>query len=359
MTAIAVEHVSRDYGSTRAVSDVSFSVAAGEFVTLLGPSGSGKTTTLRMIAGLDHPSAGSISIDGTIVSAPNRSLPPNKRDIGMVFQGYAVWPHMTVFDNVAFPLRRRGVARAAAASRVNDMLQHVGLDGLAHRYPAQLSGGQQQRVALARALVGQPKVVLFDEPLSNLDAKLRDSVRELVQSLHRRLGLTVVYVTHDQSEAMMLSDRIYIMNGGRIVQSGSAGDLYERPANIFVADFVGRTNIVPIVALDLATRTATLALGLTVTFSSAPATFAHATERQLLVRPHCVRLWPDRAVAGARPNLFDALVREVQYLGDRQRYVLDLPPGLTIAAELAAARDLPPAGARVVVELPPEDCVIV
>ena len=143
------------------------------------------------------------------------------------------------------------------------------------------------------------------------------------------------------------------------MQSGSAGDLYERPANIFVADFVGRTNIVPIVALDLATRTATLALGLTVTFSSAPATFAHATERQLLVRPHCVRLWPDRAVAGARPNLFDALVREVQYLGDRQRYVLDLPPGLTIAAELAAARDLPPAGARVVVELPPEDCVIV
>ncbi len=359
MSKIAVDHVSRDYGTARAVADVSFAVEAGEFVTLLGPSGSGKTTTLRMIAGLDQPSAGTISIDGTVVSTPQRSLPPYRRDIGMVFQGYAVWPHMTVFENVAFPLRRRGAARASVAESVPAVLAQVGLDGYEARYPAQLSGGQQQRVALARALVAQPKVVLFDEPLSNLDAKLRDSVRDLLQSLHRRLGLTVVYVTHDQGEAMILSDRIYVMNGGRIVQAGSAQNLYERPESIFVADFVGRTNIVPIVALDAANRTATVAGGVVVAFETAPAAFTSSDQPQLLVRPHCVKIWADRATAGTRPNIFDAVVREVHYLGDRQRYILELPGGLTIAAEVAAARDLPGTGALIVAELPPGTCVIV
>jgi ABC-type Fe3+/spermidine/putrescine transport system ATPase subunit len=359
MTKIVVANVSRDYAGTRAVADVSFSVEAGEFVTLLGPSGSGKTTTLRMIAGLDRPTAGTISIDGAVVSSPQMSLAPHERDIGMVFQGYAVWPHMTVFDNVAFPLRRRKFARAEMPERVSDILRQVGLSGLEHRYPSQLSGGQQQRVALARALVGQPKVVLFDEPLSNLDAKLRDSVRDLLQSLHRRLGLTVIYVTHDQGEAMILSDRIYVMNGGRIVQAGSAQNIYERPESIFVADFVGRTNIIPIVALDVVKRTALLAGDVSVAFETPPSAFERTGEPQLLVRPHCVHVWADRAAAGERPNLLDAIVREISYLGDRQRYVLEVPPGLMIAAEVVAGRDLPLPGARVVAELPPGSCVIV
>jgi len=359
MTKIVVANVSRDYAGTRAVSDVSFSVEAGEFVTLLGPSGSGKTTTLRMIAGLDRPTAGTISIDGAVVSSPQASLAPHERDIGMVFQGYAVWPHMTVFDNVAFPLRRRKLARDETPARVADILQDVGLAGLENRYPSQLSGGQQQRVALARALVAQPKVVLFDEPLSNLDAKLRDSVRDLLQSLHRRLGLTVVYVTHDQGEAMILSDRIYVMNGGRIVQAGSAQNIYEQPESIFVADFVGRTNIIPIVELDVVKRTAMLAGDVSVAFETPPAAFERTGEPQLLVRPHCVNVWPNRAAAGERPNLFDAVVREISYLGDRQRYVLEVPPGLMIAAEVVAGRDLPLPGARVVAELPPASCVIV
>jgi ABC-type Fe3+/spermidine/putrescine transport system ATPase subunit len=358
VSKIAVEHVSRDFGTTRAVSDVSLTVEPGEFVTLLGPSGSGKTTMLRMIAGLDHPTAGTISIDGRVVSGPHGSLPPHERDIGMVFQGYAIWPHMTVFDNVAFPLRRRGVARDAAALRVADILGQVGLEGYERRYPSQLSGGQQQRVALARALVAQPKVVLFDEPLSNLDAKLRDSVRDLVRSFHRRLGLTIVYVTHDQGEAMILSDRIYVMNGGRIVQAGSARNLYEQPESIFVADFVGRTNIIPIVTLDAANRTATLAGNMSIAFESPPSAFATA-QPQLLVRPHCVNIWPDRDAAGTRRNLFDAVVRDVNYLGDRQWFTLELPAGVMIAAETAAAKDFPATGTRVVAELPPSTCVIV
>ena len=201
--------------------------------------------------------------------------------------------------------------------------------------------------------------MLFDEPLSNLDAKLRDSVRDLVRSLHRRLGLTVVYVTHDQGEAMILSNRIYVMNGGRIVQAGSARNLYERPESIFVADFVGRTNIIPIVALDTANRTATLAGDMSVAFETAPSAFTNSDEPQLLVRPHCVNIWPDRETAGTRRNLFDAVVRDVNYLGDRQWYILELPAGLMIAAEVAAARDLPGTGMRVVAELPPSTCVIV
>jgi ABC-type Fe3+/spermidine/putrescine transport system ATPase subunit len=242
---------------------------------------------------------------------------------------------------------------------VTAIIRDVGLAGYEARYPAQLSGGQQQRVALARALVGEPRVVLFDEPLSNLDAKRRDAVRDLIRTLHRRLALTVVYVTHDQDEAMMLSDRIYVMNGGRIVQAGSARALYDRPETLFVADFVGRTNIVPIGALDAARSVATVAGDLAVTFATPPSAIAGAAQRQLLVRPHCVAVWRDRPAAGARANLFDAVVRDIAYLGDRQRFTLELGAGLTITAEVSANDDLPGIGAPVVAELPPQACVVV
>ncbi len=358
MSKIVVDRVSRRYGNIDAVADVSLTVEPGEFVTLLGPSGSGKTTTLRMIAGLDQPSAGTISIDGNVVSTPQHSLPPYRRGIGMVFQSYAIWPHMTVFDNIAFPLRRRGVPPEEQAANVATIVGQVGLDGYEARYPAQLSGGQQQRVALARALVGEPRVVLFDEPLSNLDAKLRDSVRDLLRSLHRRLGLTIVYVTHDQDEAMLLSDRIYVMNGGRIVQSGSARSLYDRPENIFVADFIGRTNIIPIETLDFARNRATIAGNIEVSFATMPSAIAAGDQRRLLVRPHCVRLWRDRAHSGHRPNLFDATVLDVAFLGDRQRFTLEVRPDLTLTAESATSDDLPVTG-PIVAELPPAACVIV
>jgi iron(III) transport system ATP-binding protein len=358
MSKIVVDQVSRRYGNVDAVAGVSLTVEPGEFVTLLGPSGSGKTTTLRMIAGLDHPSAGTISIDGNVVSTQQRSLPPYRRGIGMVFQSYAIWPHMTVFENVAFPLRRRGVPREERVAGVKTIVDQVGLRGYESRYPAQLSGGQQQRVALARALVGEPRVVLFDEPLSNLDAKLRDSVRDLLRSLHRRLGLTIVYVTHDQDEAMLLSDRIYVMNAGRIVQSGSARSLYDRPESLFVADFIGRTNIIPIETLDASCNRAMLAGNLAISFDTMPSAIAAGEQRRLLVRPHCLRLWRDRAQAGERPNLFDATVLDVAYLGDRQRFTLELRPGLVLAAEVSPGDDIPVTG-TVVAELPPAACVIV
>jgi ABC-type Fe3+/spermidine/putrescine transport system ATPase subunit len=358
VSKIVVDRVSRRYANVDAVTEVSLTVDAGEFVTLLGPSGSGKTTTLRMIAGLDHPSTGTISIDGDVVSTPEHSLPPYRRGIGMVFQSYAIWPHMTVFDNIAFPLRRRGVPREEHAASVATIVAQVGLDGYEGRYPAQLSGGQQQRVALARALVGKPRVVLFDEPLSNLDAKLRDSVRDLLRSLHRRLGLTIVYVTHDQDEAMLLSDRIYVMNGGRIVQSGSARSLYDRPENIFVADFIGRTNIIPIDVLDAARNRATIAGNLEVAFATTPSAIAAGEQRRLLVRPHSVRLWRDRAHAGDRPNLFDATVLDVAFLGDRQRFTLAVRPDLTLTAESGTGDGIPVTG-RLIAELPPDACVIV
>jgi iron(III) transport system ATP-binding protein len=241
---LVLEGVSKAYGTVWAVRDVTLAVADGEFVTLLGPSGCGKTTTLRMVAGFIRPTAGRIVLDGRVLSAADGSvlLPPERRGMGMVFQSYAVWPHMTVFDNVAYPLRVAGLPRHEVAARTRRTLELVHLEGLAGQHPHQLSGGQQQRVALARALVNEPAVLLLDEPLSNLDAKLREEMRFEIQDLQRRLRITVVYVTHDQGEAMVLSDRIAVMVGGRIVQVGAPDDLYERPADPFVASFLGVAN---------------------------------------------------------------------------------------------------------------------
>lgn len=227
----------------RAVDDLSLEVKTGELVTLLGPSGCGKTTGLRMIAGFEAPTAGEVTIDGERVT----HLPPHVRSTAMVFQSYAIFPHLTVSENVAFGLEMRGVPAVEVARRVAAMLELVDLPGLGGRSPEQLSGGQQQRVALARALITEPKVLLFDEPLSNLDAKLRAEMRGEIRAIQRRLGITGIYVTHDQAEAMALSDRIVVMRAGRIEQVGTPVEIYARPATRFVAEFIGRVNFLPTV----------------------------------------------------------------------------------------------------------------
>jgi iron(III) transport system ATP-binding protein len=230
-----------------AVDGVSFRVEAGEFFTLLGPSGCGKTTTLRCLAGLERPDGGTVAIGGRVVSssAPPAFTPPNERDIGMVFQSYAIWPHMTVFQNVAFPLKVAGLGARSSetVARVEEALALVRLDAQASRLATQLSGGQQQRLALARALVRRPPLLLLDEPLSNLDARLREQMRVELRALQRRLGITMVYVTHDQTEALSMSDRIAVMQDGRIVQAGAPRDMYRSPSSAFVAEFIGSSNV--------------------------------------------------------------------------------------------------------------------
>jgi ABC-type Fe3+/spermidine/putrescine transport system ATPase subunit len=230
------------FGEIRAVDRLYLDLDPGEFVSLLGPSGCGKTTTLRMIAGFIDPTAGTIALDGTVISSPRRSLPPERRQMSMIFQSYAIWPNMTVADNVAFGLQIRRLDRATIARKVDEMLRVVRLEGLAERYPTELSGGQQQRVALARAMIIEPRVLLLDEPLSNLDATLREEMRFEIRRLHDAFRYTTVYVTHDQGEAMVTSDRIAVMNHGRIEQIDSPYTLYTKPRTRFVAGFIGRTN---------------------------------------------------------------------------------------------------------------------
>lgn len=246
VTALFTEYASAKGAPVKAAQDVSFEVPAGKLFTLLGPSGCGKTTTLRSIAGLERPVSGEIEVDGEPVYSSSRDvfIAPNKRTFGMVFQSYAIWPHMNVFENAAFPLRvrRPGPSRKDLTDKVMRVLSAVGLEHLAQREATRLSGGQQQRLALARALVMEPRLLLLDEPLSNLDAKLREKMRFELKRIQRELGLTTIYVTHDQSEALALSHEIAVMNEGRIVQIGNPREIYERPQSKFVADFIGSTN---------------------------------------------------------------------------------------------------------------------
>jgi iron(III) transport system ATP-binding protein len=242
VSSVTVKNVRKCFGETEVLRDFSQEFREGEFVTLLGPSGCGKTTMLRMIAGFEKPTAGEISIDGRVVSAGKTFVPPEKRDIGMVFQSYAVWPHMNVYDNVAYPLKIKRMDKAVIKQKVEWILEAVHLSQYAQRVPSQLSGGQQQRVALGRALVAEPKLLLLDEPLSNLDAKLRESMRFEIKEIQKNFGITVVYVTHDQTEAMAMSDRIVVINRGVVQQVGTPLEIYRNPANQFVADFVGKVD---------------------------------------------------------------------------------------------------------------------
>jgi len=242
MSVITLDHVTKKFGDSVVLNDFSDEFGDGEFVTLLGPSGCGKTTMLRMIAGFEKPTSGEIRIDGRTVSSADTFVPPEKRELGMVFQSYAVWPHMNVFNNVAYPLRIRKTAKAEIKEKVNKVLESVHLSQYADRMPSELSGGQQQRVALARALVAEPKVLLLDEPLSNLDAKLRERMRFEIKEIQERLHINVIYVTHDQGEAMTMSDRVFVINSGVLQQVGTPVEIYRSPKNQFVADFVGKVN---------------------------------------------------------------------------------------------------------------------
>ena len=242
MSTVTIKNLTKSFGSSQVLKEFNEVFRDGEFVTLLGPSGCGKTTMLRMIAGFEIPTTGEIWIDDKLVSGGKTFLPPEKRDIGMVFQSYAVWPHMNVFDNVAYPLQIKHVKREEIRTRVDKILETVHLSRYADRLPNQLSGGQQQRIALARALVAEPNLLLLDEPLSNLDAKLRESMRFEIKEITKSLGISVVYVTHDQTEAMAMSDRIFLINNGIVQQSGTPDEIYNHPANQFVADFLGKVD---------------------------------------------------------------------------------------------------------------------
>ena len=242
MATVTIRHITKSFGPNTVLNDFDETFRDGEFVTLLGPSGCGKTTMLRIIAGFEKPTSGEVYIDDQLVSGGKTFVPPEKRGIGMVFQSYAVWPHMNVFDNAAYPLRIQKLPKEKIRENVERVLEIVHLSQYAERLPNQLSGGQQQRVALARALVAAPKLLLLDEPLSNLDAKLRETMRFEIKEIQRRTGITVVYVTHDQTEAMAMSDRIFLINRGIVQQSGTPQEIYNRPRNQFVADFLGKVD---------------------------------------------------------------------------------------------------------------------
>ena len=300
-------------GEVYAARDVHLDVAPGEFLTLLGPSGCGKTTTLRMIAGFEHPDAGSIRLGGQDVTG----LPANQRNIGFVFQNYALFPHLSVFDNVAYGLQVRGQSTAVIAKSVGDVLALVGLSGYEQQFSGQLSGGEQQRVALARAIVIRPRVLLFDEPLSNLDAKLRVQMRTEIRDLQRSLAITTIYVTHDQEEAMAVSDRIAVMSQGSVVQEGTAEDLYYRPASEFVATFVGRVNLVPGTVIERSGDTVTVAaLGTTLHAGSGHSAVAPGAAVKLVMRPEVLELTD----VGAGD--FGANVVSRTFLGEKTEYLL-------------------------------------
>ncbi|MBL4928164.1 ABC transporter ATP-binding protein [Fuscibacter oryzae] len=248
MSFITLQNIQKSFGATQVVRDFSLGIEKGEFISLLGPSGCGKTTVLRMLAGFEGPTSGQISIDGQDMTG----LPANRRRIGMVFQSYALFPNLTVAENVAFGLKVTGTPRSEAAKRVEEMLGMVGLGGFGARYPFQLSGGQQQRVALARAIAPRPRVLLLDEPLSALDAKIRISLRSEIRAIQRELGITTLFVTHDQEEAMSMSDRVVVMYGGRAEQVGAPSEIYNRPASRFVAEFIGSLNLLPGTITDAA-----------------------------------------------------------------------------------------------------------
>jgi iron(III) transport system ATP-binding protein len=346
--SVEFRNVVKRYGDTEAVAGVSFTVDEGKLVTLLGPSGCGKTTTLRMIAGLELASEGRILIAGRDVT----SLGATERDVSMVFQSYARFPHMSVLENVSYGLRRSGLSRSEAAARAADGLAQVGLEGFDSRQPSELSGGQQQRVAVARALVLQPRVLLFDEPLSNLDARLRRQMREEIRELQQRLGLTVVYVTHDQQEAMAVSDRIIVMNGGRIEQEGAPRDLYERPATPFLARFMGESNPArgTVRRLDPARVAVTLG-NVEMTIADDKSADGPAA---LAIRPEAITV---ESPAG-RTDTLAGTVSKASYLGTHMEYTIDTEAGALFATCPRVERPLAP-GDGVSLVLAPRGVIVV
>ena len=336
--SVTFERVTKSFGPVVAVRDVSFEIAAGQLVTLLGPSGCGKTTTLRLIAGLEMPTSGRIMIGDEDVTR----LPATERDVSMVFQSYALFPHMTVLENVAYGLTVSGWKKAEARGRAEEGLALVGLAGFGDRLPSELSGGQQQRVAVARALVLEPEVLLFDEPLSNLDAKLRRRVREEIRELQQKLGLTAVYVTHDQGEALAVSDRIIVMRDAEIAQAGTPRELYDEPLDLFVADFIGDANLIAAEIVAVNGALAEVRIGPLV--RELPHRGLRPGPAHVALRPETIRLVPER-----RADAIAGQVVKATYLGSHMEYTVSTAHGDLFVIDHEVERALPPGSAVSVV----------
>ncbi|EJN04170.1 ABC transporter ATP-binding protein [Phyllobacterium sp. YR531] len=329
--SVVFSNVKKQFGTFTAIHDLSLDIQPGTLVTLLGPSGCGKTTTLRMLAGLEHPTAGRIMIGGKDVTM----LPANERDVSMVFQSYALFPHMSVLENVAYGLESSKMKKTEARERAEEGLNQVGLAGYGQRLPAELSGGQQQRVAVARALVLEPQVLLLDEPLSNLDARLRRRVRTEIRELQQRLGFTAVYVTHDQEEALAVSDRIIVMQDGVVAQQGSPRELYEAPVSSFIADFIGEANVVPCEVLQNEVGKATVRVGKLE--HSVPARGnAVPGPAKLAVRPNAITLQASENAA------FPGKIKFAAYLGDHVEYEVETDAGTLFVVDPAVDQHLEP-----------------
>ncbi|MBI3372122.1 MAG: ABC transporter ATP-binding protein [Betaproteobacteria bacterium] len=321
MSKLVLRNVSRTFGSFSAVEDFNLALEEGELVSLLGPSGCGKTTTLRMIAGFMAPTAGTIELDGEVISSPGSSLPPEKRQMSMIFQSYAIWPNMTVAENVGFGLTVRKLKGDEVRSRVDEILEVVQLGALRDRYPAELSGGQQQRVALARSIVVKPSVLLLDEPLSNLDANLREEMRFEIRRLHDEFRITTVYVTHDQAEAMVTSDRIAVMNRGRVEQVDAPYALYGRPKTRFVAGFIGRTNFIE----GKANGDEVHFGGFSVSRQSLHSEGALPQDVLVSIRPQSIHMFKQDPGAGSGRRCVQASVQRRAYVGEYWDYHVTLP----------------------------------
>ena len=354
MTSIVIDRVNKWFGSLQVLKDVSIEIAGREFVTLLGPSGCGKTTTLRLLAGFLVPDAGEIRYGSEVLSSSGHVVEPERRRMGMVFQNYAVWPHMSVSENVSFGLELRRLPRREIRERVARILAAVGLEGLESRHPGQLSGGQQQRVALARSLVVEPDILLLDEPLSNLDAKLRERMRSELKALQRRTGITFIYVTHDQAEAMALSDRIAVFNAGAVQQVGPPREIYERPANLFVADFMGLINKLEGEVVGREGGLLRVRVGeYVLTAQPTPGISEDARTLTVAVRPEAIRLG---GASDAPPgNSLEGRIHEVTFLGATVDYVIDVG-GLSVRVQ-ADRRLVHAPGAAVRLQIPVGDCV--
>jgi len=344
---VELERVTKSFGATKAVDQISFQIRRGEFFSILGPSGCGKTTTLRMIAGFIEPDAGEIRAAGKAISSAREVVPPERRNMSMIFQSYAVWPHMTVRQNVAYGLKMKAVPQAERDARTDAMLKATKLFAEAGRYPSELSGGQQQRVALARALAPNPDILLLDEPLSNLDANLRGDMRLEIRRLHDEFHITSIYVTHDQVEAMTMADRIVVMNAGRIEQIGSPEEVYDRPNSRFVARFLGGSNVIE--GLHVAGRRVEVA-GHALEVGQGELA-GPGRETGVCVKTHDLELLTDARADGG--NTVPGTVRGHSFLGSHRDYVVDIGQDILVAAPAAL---VVPAGAKVRVKFRPDKC---
>jgi len=354
MPGITITGLTKRFGQVGAVVGLDLAVRPGELVALLGPSGCGKTTTLRLVAGFLAPEAGEIRVGDRVLSSPAHVVAPERRRMAMIFQSYALWPHMTVAQNVAYGLRFGGVGRADRDRRVDEMLRAVQLGGYGARYPGELSGGQQQRVAVARALVVEPEILLLDEPLSNLDASLREEMRFEIRRLHERFAITTLYVTHDQAEAMVISDRVAVLREGRVVQIGPPEDLFEHPRTRFVAEFVGKTNLIDAVA-DGAHSVARGGLRLRVAADG----LAPRAPVVVSIRPHQIAIGPAPAPrADGDANVLAGTVVRASYLGEAVDYQIALDGSDVILRVTGPAPARVHPGEAVTVTVPAAACVL-